>query len=214
MLRAAEKELGAIVAQCPGLDGVADAQTILAALAISFEMPPRLIGSKYVSSEHRGASQARQQRQTEQGRKLRAEFAKKARAKLAYEIQANDETVVWPFGESLEPRRAANLHAELVASTLTSTSRVSSRVDTSDLAGFILDCLRLFRTSPISAHLERRWQNSEADEATDIETLASALATERQNKTIAADGERMVVLALRATGYPKPDNVFSRRDHS
>lgn len=180
-LVAAHDALNAIRVQTPDLDGLDDAQTILLMLASSFL------------------------KTGDSAREFRHLFAAKARRDLS----RKHGEVTLPFGNTLEPHRAANIHAELAAWSIEPLNRESafSAGEAHALAGFVLDLLRS-RTSPLSKHVGAA-HPEEPDSLQ--EKIARALLKEWSAKG-SLDGERVVVLALKTSGYPKPENVFSRKD--
>jgi transcriptional regulator with XRE-family HTH domain len=201
--------LNVIRLQCPTLDGIDDAQTILHMLATSFVSnspaptpTPALLRAREVRG---GVAQHVARRLATKGWKLSGDGAR----------------VVHPFGGVLPRRRAKNMHAELVAEQLSSW-QAGAPVTPADDAAFgqlakasaeaIVVLLRYMWTSPLSKHLETRWTDDAAREK-DATMIARTFETElRKANADRLGGERAVILALRAVGWPRPENLFSRQD--
>lgn len=186
--RALRTAWGALAAAHDNLNGiagepgdVADAQTILALLAAAF-----------------GGNAA--------AAKLRRQFAKTIRAKLARPGDAHGEKFTLPFGAHLEPRTATSVHAELVIASVSELNgRPIGDVDVPTAASFILSILHAM-ASPISEWLRRRWDSPARREADEAEACA------RIGELAKFDAEQAVKAALRVVKFPDAKNVRSKRD--
>lgn len=136
-------------------------------------------------------------------RALAAATAKTVRSGLSRDLEAGGEQFTW----STEAESTASEHAELVAASVAWLNEGPSALPD---AGFLLDALRWIKVSPISVLIERRW-GAGTPRADDVARLVERLARDvfRGRRV---DAQRAVHLALATVGYPKPSNVWAKRD--
>lgn len=143
-------------------------------------------------------------------KRLRREFAKKARAKLTTSHEANGVPYKWDVA-GVEPRLEASTHADLVAASVAWLEDPKAPRDDNALATHLLGLLRWLRPSPIQEHMARRWGKASLDRK-DVEDLRRRFERMREHDE-RLDARRAVIAALAVVKYPKPANVFSRLDY-
>lgn len=194
----AHDALGALLSAGGDSGEIEDTQAILRALAMAFTDD--------------GDTSAR-------AREARGEALATLRKRLVTPVRsAEGELFNFPLKVGLDPmaKTTPGGVAELVAASLETLRASGGETEDAEACGalavYLIHCLWRLYDSRISRHINARWEASSVQDA-DEHRLQKLLLKELHD---AADGkvapERAVVLALRAVDYPKPNNVFSKRD--